>query len=82
MLGYVYHWVHEGKFDQHTKLLLKELSRCTSLIKNDPKKYQHMINAIKYSTSLWPLCVSAYEKTVDNVEEKATLEKILIALLA
>lgn len=49
---------------------------------NDPKKYQHMLNAIKYSTSLWPLCVSAYEKTVDSAEEKAALEKILIALLA
>jgi hypothetical protein len=41
-----------------------------------------MLNAIKYTTSLWPLCVSAYEKTVDNVEEKATLENILVALLA
>jgi len=51
-------------------------------MKNDPKKYQHMLNAIKYSTSLWPLCVSAYEKTVESPEEKATLEKILIALLA
>jgi len=49
---------------------------------NDPKKYQHMLNAIKYTTSLWPLCVSAYEKTVASPEEKATLEKILIALLA
>ena len=41
-----------------------------------------MLNAIKYSTSLWPLCVSAYEKTVDSEAEKAVLEKILIALLA
>lgn len=53
-----------------------------SFRQNDPKKYQHMLNAVKYSTSLWPLCVSAYEKTVESPEEKATLEKILIALLA
>ncbi|EED91641.1 predicted protein [Thalassiosira pseudonana CCMP1335] len=51
-------------------------------MKNDPKKYQHMLNAIKYSTSLWPLCVSAYEKTVTSPEEKAFLEKVIIALLA
>jgi hypothetical protein len=41
-----------------------------------------MLNAIKYSTSLWPLCVSAYEKTVTSPEEKAFLEKVIIALLA
>jgi hypothetical protein len=49
--------------------------------KNDPKKYQHMLNAIKYSTSLWPLVVSAYDKTVESPAEKASLEKMLIVLL-
>mmetsp|Transcript_8876 Transcript_8876/g.18395 ORF Transcript_8876/g.18395 Transcript_8876/m.18395 type:complete len:359 (-) Transcript_8876:1839-2915(-) len=51
-------------------------------MKSDPKRYQHMLNAIKYSTSLWPLCVSAYQKTVTSDAEKATLEKLLIVLLA
>ncbi|KAL7532060.1 hypothetical protein ACHAXR_007255, partial [Thalassiosira sp. AJA248-18] len=49
-------------------------------MKSDPKRYQHMLNAIKYSTSLWPLIVSAYQKVVTTEEEKATLEKVLIVL--
>mmetsp|Transcript_7094 Transcript_7094/g.15387 ORF Transcript_7094/g.15387 Transcript_7094/m.15387 type:complete len:493 (+) Transcript_7094:123-1601(+) len=49
-------------------------------MKNDPKRYQHMLNAIKYSTSLWPLIVSAYQKVVTTEEEKAMCEKILIVL--
>ncbi|KAL9188611.1 hypothetical protein ACHAXT_006989 [Thalassiosira profunda] len=51
-------------------------------MKSDPKRYQHMLNAIKYSTSLWPLLISAYQKVVTTEEEKATLEKILIVLFA
>eukprot|EP00578_Thalassiosira_sp_NH16_P021689 CAMPEP_0181088234 /NCGR_PEP_ID=MMETSP1071-20121207/6678_1 /TAXON_ID=35127 /ORGANISM="Thalassiosira sp., Strain NH16" /LENGTH=492 /DNA_ID=CAMNT_0023170137 /DNA_START=58 /DNA_END=1536 /DNA_ORIENTATION=+ len=51
-------------------------------MKGDPKRYQHMLNAIKYSTSLWPLIVSAYQKVVPTEEEKATLENILIILFA
>lgn len=51
-------------------------------MKGDPKRYQHMLNAIKYSTSLWPLIVSAYHKVVATEEEKASLEKVLIVLLA
>ena len=51
-------------------------------MKGDPKRYQHMLNAIKYSTSLWPLILSAYQKVVTTEEEKATLENILIVLLA
>ena len=51
-------------------------------MKSDPKRYQHMLNAIKYSTSLWPLIVSAYQKVVPTEEEKATLENILIVLFA
>ena len=49
-------------------------------MKNDPKRYQHMLNTIKYSTSLWPLIVSAYQKVVTTEEEKATAEKVLITL--
>jgi hypothetical protein len=51
-------------------------------IKNDPKRYQHMLNAIKYSTSLWPLIVSAYQKVVATEEEKARMETLLIILFA
>lgn len=51
-------------------------------MKNDPKRYQHMLNAIKYSTSLWPLVVSAYQKVVSTDEERAALERALIVLLA
>mmetsp|Transcript_32698 Transcript_32698/g.55295 ORF Transcript_32698/g.55295 Transcript_32698/m.55295 type:complete len:246 (+) Transcript_32698:1-738(+) len=51
-------------------------------MKADAKKYQHMLNAIKYSTSLWPLVVSAYQKTITNEKEKAALEAFLIVLLA
>mmetsp|Transcript_11739 Transcript_11739/g.18198 ORF Transcript_11739/g.18198 Transcript_11739/m.18198 type:complete len:463 (-) Transcript_11739:66-1454(-) len=50
-------------------------------IKNDPKKYQHMLNAIKYSTSIWPLCLSAYQQTITK-EQAASLEPLLICLLA
>ena len=34
------------------------------LYKHDPKRYQHVLNAIKYSTSLFPIIVSAYQKTI------------------
>ncbi|KAL3769048.1 hypothetical protein ACHAWU_008740 [Discostella pseudostelligera] len=51
-------------------------------IKNDPSRYLHMLNAIKYSTSLWPLIVSAYQKVVTTDEEKARLETLLIVLFA
>lgn len=51
-------------------------------LKNDPKRYQHMLNAIKYSTSLWPLIVSAYQKVVTTEEEKARMETLLIILFA
>jgi hypothetical protein len=51
-------------------------------MQNDPKRYQHMLNAIKYSTSLWPLIVSAYQRVVETEEEKARLEIMLIVLFA
>lgn len=31
----------------------------------DPKRHNHLLNAIKYSTSLFPICLSAYQKTLD-----------------
>lgn len=49
-------------------------------MKGDPRRYQHMLNAIKYTTSLWPLIVSAYQKVVTTEEEKASLENVLVVL--
>jgi len=50
-------------------------------LKNDPGRYQHLWNALKYSTSIFPLCLSAYQKTV--MKERAhELEPYLIFLLA
>lgn len=51
-------------------------------LQNDPKRYQHMLNAIKYSTSIFPLCLSAYQKTLNDPARAAGLEKYLIFLLA
>jgi len=49
-------------------------------LKSDPKRYLHLVNAVKYSTSLFPLCVSAYQKTVSE-ETAASLEYLLVTLL-
>jgi EXS family len=49
-------------------------------MKNDPKRGQHIQNAIKYSTSLWPLFLSAYQKTIDP-EKAEELETLLLVLL-
>lgn len=54
------------------------------VFKNDPKRYQHVLNAIKYCSSLFPICLSAYQKTVVTAEQPtkaAALEAILIVLL-
>jgi hypothetical protein len=49
-------------------------------MKSDPKKYEHLANAIKYSTSIWPLILSAYQKTISE-ERAQSLEGLLIFLL-
>lgn len=49
-------------------------------LKNDPTRYQHLANAIKYSTSIWPLLLSAYQKTIDPAQAKK-MEGLLIFLL-
>lgn len=49
-------------------------------LQKDPKRYQHMANAIKYSTSIWPLMLSAYQKTLVNPQDAKNLEGILILL--
>mmetsp|Transcript_20252 Transcript_20252/g.28491 ORF Transcript_20252/g.28491 Transcript_20252/m.28491 type:complete len:617 (-) Transcript_20252:78-1928(-) len=50
--------------------------------KNDPKRIAHVLNAIKYSTSLFPLIVSAYQKTIASDDIQGSLEILLIFLLA
>jgi EXS family len=50
-------------------------------IKNDPGRYQHLWNALKYCTSIFPLCLSAYQKTVLKNNGAPKLEPILILLL-
>ena len=50
-------------------------------LKQDPKRYQHMMNAFKYSTSLFPLVLSAYQKTLSDENAANRLQGPLIALL-
>ena len=50
------------------------------LLQADPKRYQHILNAIKYSTSIFPLCLSAYQQTIDH-EQAQKREPVLIWLL-
>jgi len=50
----------------------------------DPKKYQHLMNAFKYSTSMYPLILSAYLKTRQPQNGSSTtsgLDTLLIVLL-
>jgi len=49
-------------------------------LKNDPGRYQHLWNALKYSTSIFPLVLSAYQKTIAK-DRAADLEVYLILLL-
>jgi EXS family len=51
-----------------------------SSLKGDPGRYQHLWNALKYSTSIFPLILSAYQKTI-MVDRSADLEVFLIVLL-
>jgi EXS family len=48
--------------------------------KHDPKRYQHLLNALKYCTSIFPICLSAYQQTLSPEGSKA-LEGTLLALL-
>eukprot|EP00588_Corethron_pennatum_P000288 CAMPEP_0194300912 /NCGR_PEP_ID=MMETSP0169-20130528/61520_1 /TAXON_ID=218684 /ORGANISM="Corethron pennatum, Strain L29A3" /LENGTH=460 /DNA_ID=CAMNT_0039051135 /DNA_START=5 /DNA_END=1391 /DNA_ORIENTATION=- len=52
-------------------------------LKNDPARYLHLLNALKYSTSLFPLCISAYQKTMTSSEDdQFKVERILVIFLA
>mmetsp|Transcript_12028 Transcript_12028/g.19953 ORF Transcript_12028/g.19953 Transcript_12028/m.19953 type:complete len:491 (-) Transcript_12028:45-1517(-) len=48
--------------------------------KRDPKRYQHLLNALKYATSIFPICLSAYQQTLPQ-ESADGLESTLIVLL-
>jgi hypothetical protein len=50
-------------------------------LQQDPNRYQHLANALKYSTSIFPLVLSAYQKTLSNPDDAAKWEGLLIALL-
>ena len=49
-------------------------------LKKDPNRYQHVANAIKYSTSIWPLLLSAYQKTMEDPIKAQSLDIYLILL--
>mmetsp|Transcript_18328 Transcript_18328/g.42227 ORF Transcript_18328/g.42227 Transcript_18328/m.42227 type:complete len:574 (+) Transcript_18328:198-1919(+) len=52
------------------------------LLKRDPKKHHHLMNAFKYSTSMYPLLLSAYLKTLaPGSGNIASLEMVLTFLL-
>jgi len=46
--------------------------------KGDTKRYQHLLNALKYCTSIFPICLSAYQQTRPN---PGNYEGYLIVLL-
>jgi len=50
-------------------------------LQRDPKRYQHMMNAFKYSTSMYPLILSAYLKTFPAEADTSSMERILVVLL-
>jgi hypothetical protein len=52
----------------------------TSMKNDHANKYQHLWNALKYCTSIFPLLLSAYQKTVMKHRAKE-LEPVLIMLL-
>ena len=49
-------------------------------LKHDSKRYQHVLNALKYCSSIFPICLSAYQKTLSK-ETEAALERTLVYLL-
>lgn len=50
-------------------------------LQRDPKRYQHLMNAFKYSTSMYPLILSAYLKTFSTGDDTSKLERLLVVLL-
>lgn len=50
-------------------------------LKRDPMRHQHLMNAFKYSTSMYPLILSAYLKTFSAQDDTKSLEVLLTFLL-
>ena len=50
-------------------------------LKRDPHKHHHLMNAFKYSTSMYPLILSAYLKTFPSEADTSALEQTLTVLL-
>jgi len=51
-------------------------------LKSDRKRFSHLWNALKYATSIFPLCLSAYSKTLGSPKREKELEVYLVILLA
>ena len=49
-------------------------------IKKESGRFNHLWNALKYSSSIFPLCLSAFQKTL-KPESQASLDQFLIVLL-
>ncbi|KAL7565037.1 hypothetical protein ACA910_020748 [Epithemia clementina (nom. ined.)] len=49
-------------------------------IKKERNRFSHLWNALKYTTSIFPLCLSAYQKTISK-RAGEDLENVLILLL-
>mmetsp|Transcript_16806 Transcript_16806/g.47131 ORF Transcript_16806/g.47131 Transcript_16806/m.47131 type:complete len:477 (+) Transcript_16806:152-1582(+) len=47
-------------------------------IKNDPKRYQHLANALKYGTSIFPICVATYQGLLPD--QAKGLDNVLVTL--
>mmetsp|Transcript_19939 Transcript_19939/g.49636 ORF Transcript_19939/g.49636 Transcript_19939/m.49636 type:complete len:524 (+) Transcript_19939:291-1862(+) len=50
-------------------------------LSRDPHKHHHLMNAFKYSTSMYPLILSAYLKTLSAGTNTTTLNRILVVLM-
>ena len=50
-------------------------------LKRDPHKHHHLMNAFKYSTSMYPLILSAYLQTLSADTDTYFLERTLAVLL-
>ena len=46
----------------------------------DLKRFDNIFNAVKYSTSLFPICLSAYQKTL-SAEEAHDFDALFVVLL-
>jgi len=73
---------HNLRHKRSLKIFFCHFAACNSQ-KNDSARYLHLLNALKYSTSLFPLCISAYQKTMTSSEDdQFKVERILVIFLA